>query len=100
MTPYTDITILNEFVPTTFPCKPEAPWIKRYGYGIKFTDEIQNDSKIQLIPERNLTVILIAEEKCLFIPTKEIEKLAVNNTKIKIKAASVIEVGGLKKTIE
>jgi hypothetical protein len=26
---------------TAAPPKPEAPWIKHYNYGIKFTDEIQ-----------------------------------------------------------
>ena len=28
------------FSPTGLPLKPEAPWIKRTEFGIKFTDEI------------------------------------------------------------
>jgi hypothetical protein len=35
--------------------KPEAPWIKRCGFGIKFTDEIQEmDFKIE--PESNKNI--------------------------------------------
>ena len=34
--------ITSEFcLKNTSPPKPEAPWIKRCDYGIKFTDEIQ-----------------------------------------------------------
>jgi hypothetical protein len=42
MIPNVDQTILNEFVCTNIPCKPEAPWIKRCSFGIKFTEEIQD----------------------------------------------------------
>jgi hypothetical protein len=35
-------TLTSEFcLKSTTPPKPEAPWIKRCDYGIKFTDEIQ-----------------------------------------------------------
>ena len=40
---YTTVSteILNELECRIIPCHPEAPWIKRCGTGIKFTDEIQ-----------------------------------------------------------
>lgn len=35
--------------------KPEAPWIKRCGFGIKFTDEIQEtDFKIEPESSKNI----------------------------------------------
>ncbi len=39
--PCVDITILNEFGCRVIPCKPEAPWIKKCSFGIKFTEEIK-----------------------------------------------------------
>lgn len=39
--PYIDKSILNEFDYRAINCRPEAPWIKRYKSGFKFTDEIQ-----------------------------------------------------------
>jgi hypothetical protein len=43
MIPNVDESVLtSEFdLKNTSPPKPEAPWIKRCDYGIKFTDEIQ-----------------------------------------------------------
>ena len=53
MTPLVGIEVLEEFTPFSIQSKPEAPWLKRCSEGIKFTDEIQNDSRIQLITEGN-----------------------------------------------
>lgn len=47
--------ILEEFQPFSFQCRPEAPWIKRCGNAIKFTEEIQNDSRVRLLPEGKFT---------------------------------------------
>lgn len=49
MIPSADKEVLREFEPLSFPCRPEAPWIKRCKYGIKFTEEIQDDDKVQLV---------------------------------------------------
>lgn len=49
MSPIADEAILKEFSPFLIQCKPEAPWIKRCGNVIKFTENIQNESKIQLL---------------------------------------------------
>lgn len=35
-----DATVLAQFSSKAVPLKPEAPWIKRCSFGIKFTDEI------------------------------------------------------------
>ena len=51
MTPSPDEEILEEFSPLSIKCRPEAPWIKRCGNSIKFTEEIQNDSKVKLVCE-------------------------------------------------
>jgi hypothetical protein len=40
MIPSIDDSLLHVFSPTALPLKPEAPWIKRTEFGIKFTDEI------------------------------------------------------------
>lgn len=40
MIPCVDNNVLDSFVPKTVPLKPEAPWIKKCSFGIKFTDEI------------------------------------------------------------
>jgi hypothetical protein len=36
-----DDRILEDLDSRIIPCHPEAPWIKRCSFGIKFTDEIQ-----------------------------------------------------------
>jgi hypothetical protein len=40
MIPCVDNNVLDCLTPNTVPLKPEAPWIKRCSFGIKFTDEI------------------------------------------------------------
>jgi len=40
MIPCVDNTVLEQFNSKAVPLKPEAPWIKRCSFGIKFTDEI------------------------------------------------------------
>ena len=40
MIPCVDFNILDEFSIKSIPLKPEAPWIKKCQYGIKFTEEI------------------------------------------------------------
>jgi len=51
MIPSPDNELLTEFQALAFQCRPEAPWVKRCGDAIKFTEEIQNESKIQLVCE-------------------------------------------------
>ena len=40
MIPCVDNCVLEQFTTKAIPLKPEAPWIKRCSFGIKFTDEI------------------------------------------------------------
>ena len=40
MIPCVDNNVLDQFTPSVVPLKPEAPWIKKCSFGIKFTDEI------------------------------------------------------------
>lgn len=40
MIPCVDNGVLDYFTPKAIPLKPEAPWIKKCSFGIKFTDEI------------------------------------------------------------
>ena len=40
MIPCVDNSVLDFFTSKAVPLKPEAPWIKKCSYGIKFTDEI------------------------------------------------------------
>lgn len=40
MIPCVDNNVLDSLTPSSVPLKPEAPWIKRCSFGIKFTDEI------------------------------------------------------------
>ena len=40
MIPCVDNSVLEQFTAKAIPLKPEAPWIKRCSFGIKFTDEI------------------------------------------------------------
>jgi len=40
MIPTIDESLLAVFTPTSLPLKPEAPWIKRTEFGIKFSEEI------------------------------------------------------------
>ena len=40
MIPCVDNHVLDCLKPGSVPLKPEAPWIKRCSFGIKFTDEI------------------------------------------------------------
>ena len=40
MIPCVDNSVLEQFTTKAIPLKPEAPWIKRCSFGIKFTDEI------------------------------------------------------------
>jgi hypothetical protein len=40
MIPCVENSVLDTFSPTAVPLKPEAPWIKKCSFGIKFTDEI------------------------------------------------------------
>lgn len=40
MIPCVDNSVLDFFTSKAVPLKPEAPWIKKCSFGIKFTDEI------------------------------------------------------------
>ena len=40
MIPCVENSVLDTFTPNAVPLKPEAPWIKKCNFGIKFTDEI------------------------------------------------------------
>ena len=40
MIPCVDNNVLDCLKPNAMPLKPEAPWIKKCSFGIKFTDEI------------------------------------------------------------
>ena len=40
MIPSVDDSLLEVFTPTALPLKPEAPWIKRTDFGIRFSEEI------------------------------------------------------------
>ena len=40
MIPTVDESLLEVFTPTALPLKPEAPWIKRTEFGIRFSEEI------------------------------------------------------------
>ena len=40
MIPCVENSVLDSFKPSAVPLKPEAPWIKKCSFGIKFTDEI------------------------------------------------------------
>ncbi len=40
MIPCVDNTVLEQFTAKAIPLKPEAPWIKKCSFGIKFTEEI------------------------------------------------------------
>ncbi len=40
MIPCVDNAVLDYFTSKAVPLKPEAPWIKKCSYGIKFTEEI------------------------------------------------------------
>ena len=40
MIPCVENKVLDTFTPNAVPLKPEAPWIKKCSFGIKFTDEI------------------------------------------------------------
>lgn len=40
MIPCVENSVLDYFTPKAVPLKPEAPWIKKCSFGIKFTDEI------------------------------------------------------------
>lgn len=40
MIPCVDNSVLEQFTAKAIPLKPEAPWIKKCSFGIKFTDEI------------------------------------------------------------
>jgi len=42
MIPSSGLYLLREFHPRVVPSQPEAPWIKKCEYGIKFTDVIEN----------------------------------------------------------
>ena len=56
MIPCADSEIMKEFEYNAISCKPEAPWIKRWSHGYKFTEEIQDDDKIQLLAEGILSL--------------------------------------------
>ena len=40
MIPCVDSSVLDQFTAKAIPLKPEAPWIKKCSFGIKFTEEI------------------------------------------------------------
>ena len=40
MIPCVDNSVLEQFTLKAIPLKPEAPWIKKCAFGIKFTEEI------------------------------------------------------------
>jgi hypothetical protein len=52
MIPCVENSVLDTFSPTAVPLKPEAPWIKKCNFGIKFTDEIfYTDDERENTPE-------------------------------------------------
>ena len=81
--------ILAEFQPFTFKCRPEAPWIKRCGGNIRFTESLQNDSKVQIVYEG--TFCLALDEKFLYVPKKYYDKYKDKKYRVKAKADSDTE---------
>lgn len=52
MIPCVDKNVLDQFEFNAVPLKPEAPWIKKCQFGIKFTDEIYyTDDDREATPE-------------------------------------------------
>jgi hypothetical protein len=52
MIPCVENSVLDTFTPNAVPLKPEAPWIKKCNFGIKFTDEIfYTDDERENTPE-------------------------------------------------
>lgn len=89
MIPAADDELLSEFEPLAFSCRPEAPWIRKWENGIKFTDEIQDDNKIQIAPVGNSFLShAIDEEKCIFIPKDKYAKYKQRKFRVKMKANS------------
>jgi hypothetical protein len=52
MIPCVDNSVLDQFTIKAIPLKPEAPWIKKTQFGIKFTEEIYfTDDDREATPE-------------------------------------------------
>jgi len=80
--PYIDKSILAEFTYKAINCRPEAPWIKRCEYGIKFTEEIK--STIDSVDSEEPKPILVGQE--------QYEKMHEEYDNVKIKAKSQVPV--------
>lgn len=65
--PYISSDILGEFAYQSVNSKPEAPWIKRIGTGVKFTEEIEksnnDDSSTSSLVNKNDTITLNEDSK-------------------------------------
>ena len=75
--PYIDKSILTEFTYKAINCRPEAPWIKRCEYGIRFTEEIR--SPIDSGDE---------SEKPVLVNQEQYDKMKENYDNIKVKSKS------------
>jgi len=81
MIPYVDISILDYFTLKSIPCKPEAPWIKKKGNSVRFTDEIQDD-----VVDQNY----IDSSNKIFLYQNEYEKYKNLGSNIKLKGQTDI----------
>ncbi len=90
MLPIADKEVLREFEPLAFTCWPEAPWIVRCKYGIKFTEEIQDEGRIQLDDTGKSRVVdgRVEEERYIFMPKDKYKKYKQRKCRVKIKASS------------
>jgi len=85
--PYVDKSILSEFSYKAINCRPEAPWIKRCEYGIKFTDEIRTTIN-SVNSELNS-----GNQKMIYMDKEQYEgmKNEYSNLKLKAKSNQVIK---------
>ena len=83
MIPTLDTNVLAEFKYKEVPCRPEAPWIKRCKYGIKFTDEIEEaDKRIISAPKEK------KEKKSFFFNREMYSKVKRISSSFHLKAYS------------
>lgn len=83
--PYIDKSILDEFTYKAINCKPEAPWIKRCEYGIKFTDEIRSTiDSVESEPEEKTP----AAGRPLYVEEEQYSKLKEECSNVRLKSKS------------
>jgi len=104
MIPCVENSVLDAFTPSAVPLKPEAPWIKKCNFGIKFTDEIfYTDDERENTPEEDkrgrgerehtersvpeISYVRSHSEKCIlkrniFIPDEEEEPAVVDSPEL------------------